>query len=86
MRLARNPSHRLPSGWVPMQADRIPMTRPCARSGAVRRTMALCIVAKPESVAPMASWSASDRPYQGDSEKARSRSAPASELAAKSRP
>ena len=61
------------------------MTRPWARSGAVRRTIALCIVPKPESVAPMASWSARERAYHGDPAKASSSSAPARELPAKSR-
>ena len=35
----------VPRGWVPMQADRMPMAPPRTRSGAASRTSVLCIAA-----------------------------------------
>ena len=48
----------VPSGCVPMHADRIPIAPPRTRSGAESSTSVLCIAANPDSAAPMTTSSA----------------------------
>jgi len=45
---ARKPIQRDPVGWVPMQAERMPMARPRLASGAESSTRVLCIAANPD--------------------------------------
>jgi hypothetical protein len=59
---ARKPIQRDPVGWVPMQAERMPMARPRLASGAESSTRVLCIAANPDSQAPI---STSGRQAQG---------------------
>jgi hypothetical protein len=70
---ASTPMARVPSGWVPMHADRIPIAPPRRRSGASRSTSVLCIAAKADSTIPIATSSITHTGSQREIESATSR-------------
>ena len=75
IRLARIPIHTVPKGPVPMHADRMPMARPRMWGCAPRSTIALCMVAKPDSARPIANSRPTDSPNHGEAVNPRSSSA-----------